>query len=147
MLQPRGARINYRFPCFQVCWRWGGSLFLIWSKGRGVSRGQAGNVTYVVCPPLSGGIWFQGACTVPCFCSQHAVFCFWPFRSGRRGFLVFLYFCPEFIPVAPSVPYSFSIFCSWRRGLSRCMHCSKGSQVPAQPISALLWTYLLRQII
>ena len=29
------------------------------------------------------------------------------------------------------VPYSFFVFCCSRRGLSRCKHCSKWSQVPA----------------
>ena len=29
------------------------------------------------------------------------------------------------------VPYSFFVFCCWRRRLSRCKHYSKGSQVPA----------------
>ena len=28
------------------------------------------------------------------------------------------------------VPYSFFVFCSLRRGVSRCKRCSKGSQVP-----------------
>ena len=27
-------------------------------------------------------------------------------------------------------PYSFFVFCFWRRGLSRCKHCSNRSQVP-----------------
>ena len=27
------------------------------------------------------------------------------------------------------VPYSFFVFCCWRRGVSRCKHCSKGFQV------------------
>ena len=38
------------------------------------------------------------------------------------------------------VPYSFFVFCCWRRGVSRCKHCSKGAHVPAkgprsQPVS------------
>ena len=28
------------------------------------------------------------------------------------------------------VPYSFFVFCCWRRPLPRCKHCNKGSQVP-----------------
>ena len=37
------------------------------------------------------------------------------------------------------VPYIFFVFCCLRRRLSRCKHCSKGSQVPgfrSQPVSA-----------
>ena len=30
------------------------------------------------------------------------------------------------------VPYSFFVFCCWRRGVSRCKPCRKGSRVPAR---------------
>ena len=34
--------------------------------------------------------------------------------------------------LAFSVPYSFSVFCCYRTGVSRYKHCSRGSQVPAR---------------
>ena len=34
------------------------------------------------------------------------------------------------------VPYSFFVFCCWRRGVSRCKHCSSAAKRPmSQPVS------------
>ena len=41
------------------------------------------------------------------------------------------------------VPYSFFVFCCSRRCLSRCQHCSKGSQVPACLICTHCWVWSL----
>ena len=51
----------------------GASLFLAWGEGREVSRGWAGAVAYLFCPPRR---WccVQGACSVCCFCSWHPAF-------------------------------------------------------------------------
>ena len=35
------------------------------------------------------------------------------------------------------VPYGFFVFCCWRRLLSRCRHCSKGSQVSRPSLSQI----------
>ena len=64
-------------------------------------------------------------------------FCSWLFRSGSWGFF-FWSFCVLSIicPICTCrqlflVPYSFFVFCCWRRHLPRFRHCSKGSRVPA----------------
>ena len=51
-------------------------------------------------------------------------------------FGLFVSYCPEFAPTMHAhryflIPYSFFVLCCLRRCLSRCKHCSKGSQVPA----------------
>ena len=57
-----------------------------------------------------------------------------PFASGTtegavgfRPFCIFCIICPNW----PCTRYSVFVFCCLRRRLSRCKHCSKGSQVPA----------------
>ena len=70
----------------------------------------------------------QGACAGPCFRSGL-------FKSGSWDFWSLCIFCPEFCPNCACsqlflVPYSFFIFCCSWRGVSRCKHCSKGSQAP-----------------
>ena len=42
---------------------------------------------------------------------------------GSAGMQVFLF------------PHNFFVFCCWRRRLSRCKHCSRGSQVPGPSLS------------
>ena len=38
------------------------------------------------------------------------------------------------------VSYSFCVFCCWRRGVSRCKHCSTEKKGPrSQPVSLVLW--------
>ena len=49
------VRTNNTFPCsLPGGYRREASWFLIWGEGRGVSRGRAGEVALVFCPPLSG---------------------------------------------------------------------------------------------
>ena len=99
-------------------------------EGRDGSRGHARRVVQVVCPPL----WWccvQVGKTVPCFCCP----CF---RSGSwEGILFFVLsqlgffqsFCIFLSITCPKcsctqlflVPYSFFVFCPWRRCLSRCI--------------------------
>ena len=97
----------------------------------------------MVCPPL----WWwcvPGACAVPCFCSQHPVFA--PSSSEVAvGFflfvcLVFLYLVVQDLPqlcvhTVIFSPYGFFVFCCSRRLLSRCKHCSEGSQVSGPSLS------------
>ena len=66
----------------------------------------------------------QGACAVSCFCSRLL-------KSGIGGFdLFWSRICPNYTCMGLFlVPYSFFVFCCWRRGVSRCKHCSKGFQV------------------
>ena len=58
------------------------------------------------------------------------------------GFLVFLCLVHN-LPQLPMreviflVPYGFFVFCCWRRLLSRCKHCSKGSQVSRPSLSQI----------
>ena len=85
------------------------------------------------CSPL----WWrcvQGACAVPCFCSRHPVFA--PGSSKVAvawvlgGFFgLFVSFGSRICPNCACtqlflVPYSFFVFCSLRRGVSRCNVCS-----------------------
>ena len=86
------------------------------------------------CPPL-WWCWTPGPCTVPCYCS-------WPpsFAPGSSevvmgfwslGILLFR-ICPNCTCTQLFfVPYRFFVFCRWRRHLSWCKLCSRGSKVPA----------------
>ena len=84
--------------------------------------------------------WLQGSCTqYPRFAPDPRDFL--QALEAVEGFsflffLISLYLssrifpnsaCPQFFLVS----YSFLVFCCWRRGLTRCIHCSRGSQVPA----------------
>ena len=94
--------------------------------------GGASKGTFSLLWPFQGGrgaSWcVQGAWAVPCLCS----------RLFRSGSWVFWSFCIFLSIICPScactqlflVPFSFFVICSLRRHLSRCKHCSRGSQVP-----------------
>ena len=105
----------------------GRSLFPTWVEGRGMSRGWAGGVAWVVCPPLRLRC-VQGACPVPCFCSGSSKVAFWIFGL----FVSFVQNWPQLhIHAFILAPYSFFVFCCLKRGVSRCKHCSplaKGSR-------------------
>ena len=86
------------------------------------------------CPPL----WWccvQGACT-------DTLFLLPALQKWQLGFFFGL-FCILLSRICPNytcmwlflVPYSFFVFCSLRRHLSRCKHCSRGSQVPGPSLS------------
>ena len=91
----------------------------------------------MVCPP-SGGVECRGACAVtllllPALQKWHLGF------GGQFFFFfgLFLSFGPEFACVCTQlfvVPYSFFVFCSSRRGVSRCKHCSTEAEGP-RPVS------------
>ena len=63
--------------------------------------------------------------------------------SASSWVLFFWYFCILLSIICPNcicmqlflVSYSFFVFCCSRRHLSRCKHCSKGSQVPGPSLS------------
>ena len=78
----------------------------------------------------------QEAGTEFCFCSRL-------FNSGSWVFWSLCIFCPETAPkYAPTqlilVPDSFFAYCCSRRGVSRCKHCSKGSQHVSHPHTMLM---------
>ena len=55
-------------------------------------------------------------------------------QKWQLGFFCLLYLLSRICPTWSCtqlflVPYSFFVFCCWRRGVSRCKHSSKGSQV------------------
>ena len=80
------------------------SWFLIWCG----SRGRVRRVAQVVGPPP----WW--------YCEGFWSFC-----------ILLVIICPTCLCTQFLVPYGFLVFCCSRRGVSRCKHCSKGSQVPA----------------
>ena len=73
-------------------------------------------------------------------CREHAstLLLLWAFKSGIWVFWSLCVFCPEFVDKTPNcecmklflVPYNFFVFCCWKRGLSRCKHCSTCSKGP-----------------
>ena len=110
LLQQEGAKTSNRFPCSLPGGRGSGQLV-----------------------PYMGSFWRGGLGGLP---SPLVVLC---------GFLVSLYLVVQNLPqlhihAFMLVPYCFFVFCCLSltvssyfvaRGLSRCKHCSKGSQVPA----------------
>ena len=104
----------------------GTSLFLILGEGRGVSRNR-----------LEGWLrwyWVQGAHAVPCFL-------LWALQKWQLGFLGSLYLLSRICPNCKCtqlflVAYSFVVFCCWKRGVSRCKHCSTA----AKPVSFRWWS-------
>ena len=88
----------------------------------------------------------QGACTVPCFCSQPPAFA--PGASEwLLGFLVSLCLLSRICPSCACVqflfvPYSLFVFCcvrrDMRRAVFRCKRCSPATKGPeSQPVSLL----------
>ena len=97
-------------------------------------RGRAGGVAWVVCPPP----WWccvQGACasTLLLFLAPKK----WQLGVWSFCILLFIicpnYTCAQLFEQLFLVPYGFFVLCRWRRCLSRCKHCSKGSR--SQPVS------------
>ena len=74
---------------------WGGDWFLIWSGGRGMSRGWAGGVAQVFCPPL----WW---CPVQ---TQYSCFCSWLFRNSGWVFWSIGIFLSIICPNCPNISY------------------------------------------
>ena len=63
-------------------------------------------------------------------------FCKW--QLGVWSFCILSIICPNCTCMQLFFsPYSFFVFCCWRRGVSRCKHCSQGSQVPGPGPSLL----------
>ena len=123
LLQHDGRKTSNRLACLLPG---GASWSLQWSEGWGGSLVLAGGVAWVVCQPpvmLCAG----GHAQDPPFASgtTEGAVGFWPF-------CIFCIICPNW-PCTHLflIRYSVFVFCCLRRRLSRCKHCSKGSQVPA----------------
>ena len=108
------------------------SLFLTWGESRGMSRGQARGVIYMVCQPLK---WWcvQGTCIILFFCFRHPVFVPGSSKVAVGFFGLFVSLGSRICPNCSCtysflVPYTFFVFCCWRRVVSRWKHCGKGSQ-------------------
>ena len=144
------GRTSNMFPCLLTP-RGGQTDSLHGGEGRGVSRGWAGRVAQVVCPPLCGVVC-RGMCsTLPLL--QTPYFCSLLFRSGSWAFWVFLYLLSRICPNCTCmqlflVPYSFFVLCSLRRGVSRCKHCSTAAKGPRSQAclipSERLYTLILK---
>ena len=89
----------------------------------------------MVCPP-SSGVECRGACAVtllllPALQKWHLGF------GGQFFFFFLFYLLVQNLPVYAQlfvVPYSFFVFCSSRRGVSRCKRCSTEAEGP-RPVS------------
>ena len=95
------------------------SFFLIWGEVYARVRLEVG-LRWFVHPSVV-------LSAVPCFCAQL-------FRNGSWVFCLCIFqsrICPKgaFTQLF-LVPYSFFVFCIWRRDGSRCKFCNKGFQVP-----------------
>ena len=78
----------------------------------------------------------RGHAQYPAFAPPDPLLFSWLFRRGSWAFWSFCILLPIICPSCTCtqlflVPYSVFAFCCLRRCLSRCKHCSKGSQVPA----------------
>ena len=90
----------------------------------------------------SGGVECRGHAQYPAF-APNAWFLLPALQKWQLGFLVFVYLLSRICPNCACtqlflVPYSVFVFCSLRRYLSRCKHCSKGSQVSGASLSQFL---------
>ena len=122
------------------------------SLARSPRRGRAGSLYGVrvgVCPGVElrwfahpfGGAVRRGHAQYPAF-APNTLFLLRALQKWQLGFLVFCIFlsiiclncaCRQLF----LVPYSFFVFCCWRRGLSRCKHCSTAAKGPrSQPVSS-----------
>ena len=116
-------RTNNRFPCLLPGRGWGTGWFLIWGEGRAVSRtGLEGWLRWFAHP--LGGAVCRGHVQYPAFAPGSS-------KVAVGGFgLFWSRICPNYTWMQLFlVPYSFFVFCCWRRGVSRCKYCSKGFQV------------------
>ena len=73
---------------------------------------------------------------VPCAGVMHRTLLLLPYLGSGSWVLAFLYLVllnlpPLCMRAVIFSPLEFLCICCWRRWLSRCKHCSKGSQVPA----------------
>lgn len=132
LLQQWGARTKNRFPCFLLP-RWGQvpSLYVV-RVGVGPGVGLEGRLR---CFPHPLGVLYTGDILSSLPASQHLAFvpCSSKGAPVFSGLSVSLGFriCPNCTCTQPFlVPRSFPVFCHSRRGVFRCKHCSKGSQVP-----------------
>ena len=89
-------------------------------------QGLGQRVAWVVCPLLGGGVC-RGHVQGPAFAPDTS--------EVAVGFWVFEYLVHNLshphMHMVTSSPFLFPCICCWKRCLSRCRHCSKGSQVPA----------------
>ena len=127
MLQPEIGRTSNRYPC----WPWqraGWSL----KQGKRVEQvSRWGQRRGLGGPPLAGAVCrhVQDPAFAPCISEVGVGWC---------PFYILLYIlCPSGQRYSCSWPLQFSVFCCWRRGLSRCKHCSRVPGPQSQPDS---WT-------
>ena len=99
------------------------SRFLLCGDGRVVARGQVEGWLRYFAHPLDSGAC-RGHVQYPAFAPGSS-------KVAVGGFgLFWSRICPNYTWMQLFlVPYSFFVFCCWRRGVSRCKHCSKGFQV------------------
>ena len=129
LLPQRGARTRNSFPCSSAPQGGGraGSLHKVrvWAgPGAGLEGGH----------PFDGGER-QGHAQCPTIAPDCPVL----LLALQNWWLGFQSLCILLSRICPNctftqlflVPYRFFVFCCWRRHLSRCKPCSRGSQVPA----------------
>ena len=109
------------------------SLFLIWNEGRGVSRSWVrGWLTWFAYP--SGGTECSAHAQYTIFAANPLVFPpgSWEVAVELFGLLYLsVYNLPQLhMHIVIFSLYSCSVFCFWRRGLSRCKHCSTAAKDP-----------------
>ena len=121
-----GTKTSNRFPCSLPDGGRAGSLNGVrlgldwWVRPEGWLRGAA------PCLHLRGAVCRDRA-RDPAFApgTLEVAVGFWPFGA-------LFVICPNCPRVRLFlVPYSFFVFCCWKRCLSRCKHCSKGAHAPA----------------
>ena len=125
LLQQEGARMNM-FPWSLA--EWGELVPYGVRVEAGLGVPPKGRLRWLAHP--FGGVECRGHVEVLCSCSQHPVFCSRLFRSGGWSFcsscILFSIICPN-CPCTQLllVPYSFFVFCCWKRCVSTCKHCSR----------------------
>ena len=142
-----GVKTSNRFPCSLPKAGRAGSLYGV-RVGVYSGVGLEGRLRCSAHP--SSGVHAAGMHStlllflIPCFCSRL-------FKGGSSVFESFCIFLRRICPNCACtelflVPYSFFVFCCWRRGLSRCKHCSTAAKGPrSQPVSDLLSLTVTKQ--
>ena len=127
LLQQGAARTNNRFSCLPAE---GGQSCFLYGVRVGVCPGVGPDGWLRWSAHPFGGVVCKGHAQCPAFAPGSS-------RAAVGLFGLFVSFGSRICPSCACtqlflVPYSFFVFCCSRRGVSRCKHCSKGSQVPAK---------------